>query len=187
MYIIVAYKILHAKKVTQMERIPIDNWEIHEGHIYRYQLAERYIDEGEIVYDIACGIGYGSKIMTKNKKIHYVGIDKINPAHIFEQYGKFYSKNLNEFTGEGENWDVSVSFETMEHIEDPIKFSKTLKQAAKKIILSVPTIPTKHTNQYHLHNFNVDDILEIYKDWNLIHLENQPAEYSHIFVFSRLS
>ena len=170
-----------------MERIPIDNWETHKGHVYRYQLAERFINEGDIVYDIACGIGYGSKILTENKKIYYVGIDKIDPAPAFEQYGKFKSKDLNEYSGDGDQWDVSVSFETMEHIEDPTKFANTLKQASKKIILSVPTIPTKHLNQYHLHDFNVDDILNIFKDWHLVHLESQPEEYAHIFVYSRVS
>jgi len=170
-----------------MERIPIHDWETHKGHVYRYQLAEKFINEGDTVYDIACGIGYGSKILTEHKKINYVGIDKIVPDPAFEQYGMFYSKDLNEYSGEGEHWDVSVSFETMEHIEDPIKFSQTLKQATKKIILSVPTIPTKHLNQYHLHDFNVDDILSIFKDWHLIHLESQPEEYAHIFVYSRVS
>lgn len=170
-----------------MERIPIDNWETHKGHVYRYQLAERFINEGDIVYDIACGIGYGSKILTENKKIYYVGIDKIDPAPAFEQYGKFKSKDLNEYSGDGDQWDVSVSFETMEHIEDPTKFANTLKQASKNIILSVPTIPTKHLNQYHLHDFNVDDILNMFKDWHLVHLESQPEEYAHIFVYSRVS
>lgn len=170
-----------------MERIPVDNWETHKGHVYRYELAERFLNEGETVYDIACGIGYGSKIMTKHKNINYVGIDKVKNSDVFDQYGKFYSKDLNEYTGDGEQLDVSVSFETLEHIKNPIRFSEILKRAKKKIILSVPTIPTKHMNQYHLHDFVVDDIIHIFKNWELILLESQPEEYSHIFVFGRTS
>ena len=169
-----------------MERIAVDGWEKNEGHIYRYELAEKFLNEGEVVYDIACGIGYGSKIITKNKHIDYVGIDKVEPSHMFKQYGEFFCTDLNIYTGEGEGWDVSVSFETMEHIIDPIRFSEILKKAKKRIVLSVPTVPTKHLNDFHLHDFDVDHIIDIFKDWRLKHLESQPEEYAHIFIFDRI-
>jgi hypothetical protein len=51
----------------------------------------------------------------------------------------------------------------------------------------VPTRPTKHFNPYHLHDFTVDDILTMFDNVELLHLEDQPEELSHIFVFGGLN
>jgi hypothetical protein len=59
-----------------------------------------------------------------------------------------------------------------------------LKQTKRIILVSVPTRPTKHFNPYHLHDFTVDDILTMFDNVELLHLEDQPEELSHIFVFS---
>jgi 2-polyprenyl-3-methyl-5-hydroxy-6-metoxy-1,4-benzoquinol methylase len=168
-----------------IERIAEEDWEAQEGHVYRYRLAAEYLIPGERVLDLACGIGYGAQVMTELVDIHYTGVDKAEPADRFRSFGRFHSGvDLANFMPDY-SWDVSVSFETLEHVEDPQALALLLQQARRLIILSTPTRPTKHMNAYHLHDFTVEDVLGFFDGWKLERLEDQPSELSHIFVFRR--
>lgn len=168
-----------------IERIGIDDWQAQRGHVYRYQLAAKYLLPGERVLDAACGIGYGAKILTDLVDIEYTGLDKIEPAEDFRGLGQFHADiDLSNFAPRF-SWDVSISFETLEHVEDPAILVRLLKQARRLIILSTPTRPTKHFNPYHLHDFTPDQVLGYFGDWDLLHIEDQPEELSHIFIWTR--
>jgi 2-polyprenyl-3-methyl-5-hydroxy-6-metoxy-1,4-benzoquinol methylase len=166
-----------------IERIDIDDWQNQHGHIYRYELARGFLRPGEKVLDAACGIGYGARIIAEKVSVDYVGADLIEADEAFAEWGTFLSGiNFDRWEPWFE-WDVSVSFETLEHVQNPEILAETLKKAKRLIILSTPTRPTKHINKYHLHDFTVDDVLELFADCKLVHLEDQPEELSHIFVF----
>lgn len=166
------------------ERIPEHSWRQQLGHVYRYELAARWLNDGEKVYDVACGIGYGAEVIAQTKKVDYLGIDKIQPSETFGAYGNFLGGvNLDVWVPE-EEWDVTITFETLEHVGDPWRLAKELGKARRLVVCSVPTRPTRHINEHHLHDFTVDDVLAMFPDWQLIHLEDQPAEWSHIFVFA---
>ena len=167
------------------ERITPDQVPEQFGHIYRYVLASGYMKPGETVLDVACGIGYGAQILKDRADIAYIGADKIEPADQFRKLGDFHTGIDLAVWQPKLTWDVSVSFETLEHLENPEQLANILKQAKRLIILSTPTRPTKHFNPYHLQDFTVDDILTMFSDWELLHLEDQPEELSHIFVFGR--
>jgi 2-polyprenyl-3-methyl-5-hydroxy-6-metoxy-1,4-benzoquinol methylase len=81
------------------------------------------------------------------------------------------------------SWDVSVCFETLEHLTNPQHLAEQVAKAKRLVIVSVPTRPTKHFNKYHLHDFTVDDVLAMFSGSELLHLEDQLEELSHIFVF----
>lgn len=168
-----------------IERITVDDWEAQRGHVYRYQLAAKYLLPGERVLDAASGIGYGAKILTDLVDINYTGLDKIEPAEEFQELGQFHADiDLGSFAPRF-SWEVSISFETLEHVEDPASLVALLKQASRLVILSTPTRPTKHFNPYHLHDFTPDEVLGYFTDWDLLHIEDQPEELSHIFVWRR--
>jgi len=165
------------------ERITASQLPEQQGHIYRYELAARWIDPGERVLDVACGIGYGARVMADITHMKYVGVDKVTPAEDFAGLGEFHSGvDLNTWEPEF-TWDVSVCFETLEHVENPQHLAQQIGKAQRLLIVSVPTRPTKHFNPYHLHDFTVDDILNMFADHELLHIEDQPEELSHIFVF----
>jgi SAM-dependent methyltransferase len=166
-----------------VERIDVNSWEREAGHIYRYQLATQYLQPGERVLDVASGIGYGAKIITDTIPVEYFGADKIVPDQSFAPLGKFFAGvNLDTWVPDF-TWDVSICFETLEHVENPTHLAQQISKAYRLLIVSVPTRPTTHFNPYHLHDFTVDDILTLFKDHELLHLEDQPQELSHIFVF----
>ena len=165
------------------ERITAEQVPDQPGHVYRYELAAGLMKPGERVLDVASGIGYGAKLMTDLVAVDYVGVDKITPAPEFAGLGKFHAGvNLDEWVPDF-GWDVSVCFETLEHLTNPQHLADQVAKAKRLVIVSVPTRPTKHFNHFHLHDFTVDDVLEMFSGSELLHLEDQPEELSHIFVF----
>jgi hypothetical protein len=105
------------------------------------------------------------------------------PAPEFAGLGKFHAGvNLDEWVPDF-GWDVSVCFETLEHLTNPQHLADQVAKAKRLVIVSVPTRPTKHFNHFHLHDFTVDDVLAMFEGSELLHLEDQPEELSHIFVF----
>ena len=42
--------------------------EIEPKHVERYQFANKFVSNGDIVLDAACGIGYGSNILAQSAK-----------------------------------------------------------------------------------------------------------------------
>jgi 2-polyprenyl-3-methyl-5-hydroxy-6-metoxy-1,4-benzoquinol methylase len=166
-----------------VERITASMVPSEHGHRYRYEMAAGWLQTGERVLDVASGIGYGAKLITDIKPVKYVGVDKVVPDHEFAQLGKFYAGvNLDVWVPDFE-WDVSICFETLEHVANPTHLAKQVAKANRLIIVSVPTRPTKHFNPYHLHDFTVDDVLKMFFGFELLHMEDQPTELSHIFVF----
>jgi len=169
-----------------VERIGVDSWKNEAGHIYRYNLASNWIKDGERVFDVACGIGYGAEIIKKTVSINYIGADKTEPVQDFANLGKFYSGIDLDYWEPDFEWDVSVCFETLEHVANPKHLALQVAKAKRLIIVSVPTRPTVHLNPFHLHDFTVNDVLTLFKDHELLHVEDQPEELSHIFVFKGL-
>ena len=167
------------------ERISTEQIPDQPGHVYRYELAASWLEPGERVLDVACGVGYGAKVLTDLLPVKYVGVDKIVPAQEFARLGKFHAGvNLDSWVPDFV-WDVSVCFETLEHVGDPQHLANQVARAQRLIIVSVPTRPTKHLNPYHLHDFTVDDVIGLFSNRELLHIEDQPEELSHVFVFGR--
>ena len=93
-------------------------------HVARYRFAKDFV-RGKRVLDIACGEGYGAAALAKAGAASVVGID-VSPdvcEHARRKYG------LDARTGDAQaiplpdrSIDVVVSFETIEHVDDPAAF-----------------------------------------------------------------
>ncbi len=171
-------------KYKEVERIIIDKEcvdKMEEDIIIR-RAIERYMYVRQFVYgrvlDIACGVGYGSYLLSKNPDVKKLtGIDKSEKA-INNACRYFKTKNIEFAVGSPETvtekFDVLVTLETIEHLPDPT----VLKQLAQRcgvceIIISFPRKKTTHYNPYHLYDYTKDDILslfnhyECYRTYNL--------------------
>jgi 2-polyprenyl-3-methyl-5-hydroxy-6-metoxy-1,4-benzoquinol methylase len=165
------------------ERITSDQVAEQDGHRYRYELAAKLMPAGSSVVDIACGIGYGAEIIQNIVAVDYYGFDKIAPDAKYAGRGEFvHDVDLNTFSLP-RDYDYGICFETLEHLENPQHLANELMAHTELFMVSVPTIPTKHLNPFHLHDFTVDNILYMFKDCELLSLEEQPSEFSHIFTF----
>ncbi|MCK9370342.1 class I SAM-dependent methyltransferase [Candidatus Dojkabacteria bacterium] len=110
-------------------------------HLFRYFLGRGFITPQDIVLDLGCGSGYGTEIIADVAK-SVIGIDIDEPEVLGALKNKkdnveYYVKNLEEWNIP--KADVSVQFENLEHLYNPERFAKKLKESIKKfIILSVP-------------------------------------------------
>ncbi|MBI4372786.1 MAG: methyltransferase domain-containing protein [Candidatus Omnitrophica bacterium] len=99
---------------------------ILEDHLERYRYACSYV-EGKKVLDVAWGTAYGDMLLKQRGKAEEVVTLDIS--------GKEYESIPNA------PYDVVTSFETIEHLENPEGFLKTLHQALKpggELIISAP-------------------------------------------------
>src|SRR4030042_5414310 len=136
----------------------------------RYKFSGRFVKD-KTVLDIACGSGYGSDYLAREAK-YVFGADSAKEAIDFckQEYSRknifFVQVERDGQTADFVNkFDVIVSFETIEHIQDYQNFLNNLKSYLRKggtIIISTPNNFEKINppeNEYHVYEF---DILELY-------------------------
>ncbi|WP_174733013.1 class I SAM-dependent methyltransferase [Mesobacillus harenae] len=131
------------------EKMKITNGMLLE-HLARYYFSLYYAN-GRLL-DFACGTGYGSNIIAKaakDKITEVVAVD-IDPLTI--QYAKqnYYHPKVTFTLGDVTNseivkslgtFDVIVSFETIEHIEDEVQFLNNVYNLLKPggtLVISTP-------------------------------------------------
>lgn len=145
-------------------------------HFARYSVATPFV-KNKRVLDIACGEGYGSYLLKQAGAEEVVGVDVFVDA-VNRATRSFGGPGI-EFTAAdattiedkfpSEYFDVIVSCETIEHIEDPTAYLQSLKRVAKKdaiIIISCPNdywyFPEEHQrNPYHLRKYRFEEFQQL--------------------------
>jgi hypothetical protein len=165
-----------------VERIPADSWQQHTGHVARYQYAARHVRDGESINDIACGVGYGSQFLPRGR---YRGYDRPGiPDPSLP--GTFHFADLDDPTWAPDIADVTVCFETLEHVKDPAHLARVIAATSRRaIVVSVPVVPTKHMNPHHLHDFTEADIPPLFGGFHIADEWPQPEELSHVWLMER--
>lgn len=142
------------------------NIDTYQSHLARYIWALPFCVNKETV-DAACGTGYGSNILASVAK-NVIGLDNDGPSI---SYAREHSKsNTNYLLDDLDNtihvnhkWDLVVTFETIEHLDDPIKFMKWCQDTAPEVIGS---IPVSCRTEFHKHTWTKDQILDtVHKIW----------------------
>ena len=109
--------------------------EIHPGHVERYLFATTLVFGS--VLDAACGCGYGSRMMF-DKTGEVTGIDLEPEAIAYAEYyyhgPEYLVSDVSSYQGE---YDWVVSFETLEHLKDPLIALKQFR-GSKNLICSTP-------------------------------------------------
>lgn len=142
---------MNEQQFTGERYIPADctDAEIRIEHTQRYIFAIEWVN-GKIVLDAACGEGYGSNILSGYAKT-VIGLD-LDDNTIKNAEEKYASDNLSFIQGSIENlpfennmFDVVVSFETVEHVDDEIqkKFLTEIKRVLKPDGLLIMSTPNK--------------------------------------------
>ena len=135
-------------------------------HVYRYGFASRFV-KGKRVLDVACGEGYGAAALQRAGAAHVIGVDLSETVciHAREKYG------LDARSGSGEeipigdgSVDVVVSFETIEHVPDPLRFlDECVRVLAPggRLIISTPNkgvyASAEAPNPYHCSEMTEDE------------------------------
>lgn len=159
------------------------------GHEARYALAAGFLRPGDVVVDAACGIGYGALILDAHGDVTYYGVDRDTSIVAVEEHPRrtFIEADLQSWQPDFE-FDVAVGFETIEHLENYEVYLDWARRAKRYVVVSVPILPTKHKNVFHVHDFERDDIIQFFqadREWLLFQYFDQPWEHSCVYVFAR--
>jgi SAM-dependent methyltransferase len=146
-------------------------------HIARYYFATPYI-RGRVL-DLACGTGYGCHMVAKDRKrevTEIVGVDidpetveyanrEYNHQKVVYQQGDALDPHLPEKLG---MFDTILSFETIEHVADDVRFMDQLYRLLKPggtLVLSSPFgrgrgMPT--SEPFHVHQLTPEEFQELF-------------------------
>ncbi|MCP8618100.1 class I SAM-dependent methyltransferase [Salirhabdus salicampi] len=146
-------------------------------HISRYQFAMSYL-HGRVL-DLSCGSGYGTHLMVKKKKREVqevVGVD-IDAEIIHYAKGKYYHPKSNFLVADATSeslvndlgtFDVIVSFETIEHIEDEERLLNNYYELLKPngtLIVSTPFGKGRGVpcgSPFHVHQLRPDEFYALF-------------------------
>lgn len=137
---------------------------LEDQHIARYHWASRWC-AGARVLDIACGTGYGAEILRNAGARSVISIDRSTAALRFAQTRYFLIASCADahyLPLTAESFDVVVSLETIEHLDDVPKFLLECFRVLKGdgfLLLSTPNAEKGDgTNPYHVHEMTIHEL-----------------------------
>jgi 2-polyprenyl-3-methyl-5-hydroxy-6-metoxy-1,4-benzoquinol methylase len=164
-----------------------------EEHLDRYNYIINLTADKNIL-DIACGSGFGSYIIaTEGNAKQVIGVDLDNDAIRYANH-KFQHNKIKRFAEDAvkfkykEKFDVIISFETIEHIQDYTAFINNLYDNLNengKLVISTPIIPcttNKPINPYHVIEWSYQDftkLLSVHFNIEQIILQNICINTNH--------
>lgn len=146
---------------------------------FHYELVLNYLNKNQILLDIACGDGTGSKYLSKYVSTVYAAdIDSVQIQKNISEYKidnlYFSVENGEKLSFEDGSFDIITSMETIEHCSDFHAFLKELKRTLKDnglLFISTPQNSIGHTPLNSAHNieFSKLQFLELLnKEFNVI-------------------
>jgi SAM-dependent methyltransferase len=165
-----------------------------ELHLSRYRFALEHVQPGRVL-DIACGVGYGTKLLSSANVIQAaIGVDISEDAieYARSHYGhdgiQFVSADALQFT-DASGFENIVSLETIEHVPDPLALLAHLTRLLKPsgiLIGSVPITPSVDANPHHRTDFTAGSFRKISKALGLVELDSlcQDQRYNPIALLS---
>jgi SAM-dependent methyltransferase len=165
-------------------------------HIERYEFAARKLRYVTSILDIACGVGYGSRLLKDSLPAAAVtGVDS-SEAAIEYAIARYARPGLTFQVGDAMAFDdgpfdAVVSLETIEHLQDPVTF---LRRATTRLlrpggifIASIPVTPSMDANPHHLHDFTARYFRKLLATHGLIEFDSLPQvqPYSPVAVITR--
>jgi len=153
-------------------------------HVERYSLAQRYA-AGRRILDIACGVGYGTRMLSERTDGEVLGVDYSAEAleYAAARYGapgvRWLLADAEEFTA-FEAFDMVVSFETIEHLADPGRFVARVFDGLPPggiFCGSVPVVKTSHVDRFHRHDFTPQQFRGLVRGAGFEIVEELPAGF----------
>jgi len=166
---------------------------IREDHLNRYRWVSCFMRPSDLVLDVACGAGYGTQIIGERCALA-LGYDiseeaiKYANAHYLNAHTGFMLADVT--TVSLPRACAAVSFETIEHLPDPLPFLKELRRKTKRLFASVPNqdvLPfdqARHKYHYRHYTLQEFDALLVEAGWRPTAYHGQEGKagvvYNHV-------
>jgi len=144
---------------------------LQRQHIMRYVFAAQYVKSNDWVLDAACGAGYGTYYLAERAfegKVY--GLD-ISEAALAVAKRYYTRSNIEYLRGDvlklpfsDGSFDVVVSFETIEHVEDGDAFLAEMRRVLKPdglFICSTPNIEYTFHPRFHVREYYPEEFFKL--------------------------
>lgn len=163
---------------------------IRRDHVARYEWAAKKLGTASKILDIACGVGYGSRMLAEAGH-DVVGVDQ--DAEAIDYAAKHYAhercvwaiRKADEVGLRIGQFDAVVCFETIEHLEDPLPLLMRLHNMTGRLLASVPNelvFPHNGQIKYHFRHYTpaqFQDLLEL-AGWRVVEWHGQLGPESEV-------
>ena len=131
-------------------------------HHAAYGYARSRIRAGRVL-DLGCGTGYGTAEL-HGAGATVVGIDRIAPDPANRAGALFARADLRGLPLQERSFDLVVSFQVIEHLEDPTAYLDAIAQLMRPDGLAILTTPnlllSDGVNPYHVHEYRGDELAD---------------------------
>lgn len=143
---------------------------VHAEHLARYRLAAQ-LASGKRVLDVACGEGYGSAMLRNGGAAAITGVDldAATVAHVRERHSiDARQADIRELPFADDSFDLVVSFETIEHVDEPERALDELarvRAAGGLLVISTPIAGQYQVqNEFHVREFGHDEFVGLLRE-----------------------
>lgn len=146
------------------------------SQLARARFAMRFVSPEDVVADVCCGSGFMSALLECRS---YIGVDHPDLVALIRA-DNFYTKNGNSFVpfdfdanGQsalrldlGQKVNVALSFESIEHVKDPLGFLSHIRcnmASNGKLLLTTPNNPYGDAPHYadHVKEYSLSEMHEL--------------------------
>jgi len=159
--------------LSQNSQIAFTGERLHEGsklfgvdlarHHAAYEFAAARA-AGLDVIDLGCGSGYGAaKLVASTASL--VGLDRVRPdTHARQAPVRWLRADLYGIPLAPQSFDLVVSFQVMEHLDDPTAYLEAIGRLMRpggSAIITTPNILTSdRANPFHVHEYQADELAQ---------------------------
>jgi SAM-dependent methyltransferase len=143
---------------------------LHEGsglfgldlarHHAAYEIAQGYAG-GDWVLDLGCGSGYGTAALA-DAGARVVGLDRVTPDGAQRRSGHFVRADLSGIPLAPRRFSLVVSFQVIEHLEDPTPYVAALADLVAPDGVVLITTPNRLTsdgvNPFHVREYTAAEL-----------------------------
>ena len=171
--------------------------EIYAEHLNRYKAVLPFVKNKKIL-DAACGVGYGSYILSKNgKQVYGIDIDEESIKYAKKNFNRknlhFVKASIENLPFDNDFFDIVVSFETIEHVNEIMqnKFLNEIERVLKKEGILFISTPNKlvysdkrgFKNKFHIKEFYEEEFYNFLKNkFKYVEFFYQNEEVSDIII-----